>query len=337
MAAAYARQAVTAENATSLPAKVRQDAAWVMGQAEFISIDMPRIAEYTAGLLEKYPLITTLEQDHHFHAHNAPEKTAAYIFALDSVNFGSGYFKVAEVCGIEMEYNQIAGALKNAFAANRLSLPVQWASATPQECHEVFGVPQGRHEKIDTLMALFAAHLQETGRRIIADHGGSVMKLLAAAENSATALVNIIGAWPTFRDVTDYKGREVAVYKRAQILAADIFLALQGQAPAAFADMADLTIFADNMVPHVLRHDGILKYAPALAEKIDNGVMIESGSAEETEIRMAGIHAVECMKNAAAGEGSRVTSVNLDHILWNRGYEAGIYALPTHRTWSVWY
>lgn len=337
MAATDAGQAVNDLIPTSLPAKVRHDAAWVMGQAEFVSIDLQRIPEYTEGLLKKYPLITALEEGHHFHAQDAPEKTASYILALDSVNFGSGYFKVAQACGIDLEYNQIAGALKSAFAGNRLCLPMQWASATPRECHEIFAIPQGRHEKLDTLMALFATHLQETGRRIIADHGGSVMKLLAAAENSATNLVNIVGAWPSFRDMTHYRGREVGIYKRAQILAADIYLALQGRPPAAFWDMADLTIFADNMVPHVLRHDGILKYSAALAEKIDNGVMIESGSAEETEIRMAGIHAVECMKNAAAFEGSRVTSVNLDHILWNRGYEAGIYALPTHRTWSVWY
>lgn len=336
MAATYSGKTVS-EFSISLPKQVRRDAAWVMGQAEFIRIDTARIPEYTAGLLAKYPLITKLEEGHHFFAHDAPEKTAAYIVALDSVNFGSGYFKDAQACGVDLEYNHIAGALKDAFGVNRLCLPVQWASATPLECHEIFGVPQGRHGRLDKLMALFASHLQETGRRIIADHGGNVMNLLAAAENSAEKLVNIVGAWPTFRDVTGYKGREVAVYKRAQILAADIYLALQGASPAAFKDMDALTIFADNMVPHVLRHDAVLQYSPALADKIDNGLMIESGSAEETEIRMAGIHAVELMKNAATLSGSRVTSVNLDHILWNRGYEAGIYALPTHRTWSVWY
>lgn len=336
MAATHSGKTVS-DGTSSLSAQVRCDAAWVMGQAEFIKIDTAQIPKYTAGLLAKYPLVTKLEEGHHFLAHDAPEKTAAYIIALDSVNFGSGYFKDAQACGIELEYNQIAGALKSAFSANRLCVPVQWASATPLECHEVFGVPPSRHERLDRLMALFAAHLQETGRRIIAEHGGSVSKLLAASDNSAATLTNIVGAWPTFRDVTEYKGREVAIYKRAQILAADIYLALQGQAPAAFTDMDALTIFADNMVPHVLRHDGILSYAPLLAEKIDNGLMIEPGAQEETEIRMAGIHAVELMKNAAARSGSRVTSVNLDHILWNRGYEAGIYALPTHRTWSVWY
>ncbi len=305
-----------------------------MAEASFVSIQHDKIAPYTASLLEKYPLITALDADHHFLSQDSPAVTAAYLFALDSVNFGSGYFKVAQACGVEFEYNHVAGALKKAFAENRLNIPHKWAAATPAECHEVFGVPQGRDARLDELMGLFAGHLQETGRRIISEHGGSVMRLLETAANSAVALTDIVGNWPTFRDVSAYKGREVAFYKRAQILAADIYLALQGKPPAAFADMAGLTIFADNMVPHVLRHDGIIAYAPALAATIDAGTMIAAGSSEETEIRAAGIHAVELMKKTAA---THVTAVNLDHILWNRGYEAGIYALPTHRTWSVWY
>ena len=32
-----------------------------------------------------------------------------------------------------------------------------------------------------------------------------------------------------------------------------------------------------------------------------------------------------------------IKKANLDHILWNRGYEAGIYEKPAHRTFSVWY
>ncbi len=321
-------------SSANLPELVRCDAASVMADASFVSIQRDKISAYTALLLEKYPLITTLDADHHFLSQDSPAVTAAYLFALDSVNFGSGYFKVAQGCGIEFEYNHVAGALKKAFAENRLNTPHKWAAATRAECHEVFGVPQGRDVRLDELMGLFSVHLQETGRRIISEHGGSVMRLLESADNSAVALANLIGSWPTFRDVAEYNGREVAFYKRAQILAADIYLALEGKPPAAFGDMAGLTIFADNMVPHVLRHDGIITYTPELAAKIDSGLMIVAGSAEETEIRAAGIHAVELMKKTAA---TQVTAVNLDHILWNRGYEAGIYTLPTHRTWSVWY
>ncbi len=145
---------------------------------------------------------------------------------------------------------------------------------------------------------------------------------MKSANYSAVALAQTVAQWPTFSDKP--------FYKRAQIFAADIQLALQYP----FTDIDQLTIFADNMVPHVLRCDGILEYSFSLATAIDQGDMIAAGSHEEAELRAAAIHAVELMKQSAGG---KVTSVNLDHILWNRGYEAEIYAKSPHRTISAWY
>ena len=54
-------------------------------------------------------------------------------------------------------------------------------------------------------------------------------------------------------------------YKRAQIAASD--LALGGVAE--FGDLDALTIFADNLVPHVLRCEGVLVYDEGLAAHID--------------------------------------------------------------------
>ena len=48
-------------------------------------------------------------------------------------------------------------------------------------------------------------------------------------------------------------------WKRAQILPNDLALA----GVAHFADLDRLTIFADNLVPHVLRIDGVLVYESA--------------------------------------------------------------------------
>ena len=50
-------------------------------------------------------------------------------------------------------------------------------------------------------------------------------------------------------------------YKRAQIVPADLALA----GVAEFDDLDRLTIFADNLVPHVLRVDGVLAYDAELA------------------------------------------------------------------------
>lgn len=321
----------------SLPEQARQTAAWVMSNADFVKIVEAKIPAYTKTLIEKYPLITALDPQHHFLSQASPAATAAYVLALDSVNFGSGYFPLAKEAGVEFEYNHVAGALKKAFAASRMNTPEKWAAVTPADCHEIFGLPQKKHRQLDELMGLFALHLQVSGQRVSAEFGGEVMNLLDSARNSAVKLAETVARWPTFRDVTEYKGAEVPMYKRAQIFAGDMFLAFGGKGPAAFSDMAALTNFPDNMVPHVLRCDGILEYRQDLAVLIASGEYLMAGSAEETEIRAAGLHAVELMKHAAHKAGHNVTAVNLDHILWNKAYEIGPHKQPTHRTLTVWY
>ena len=116
-------------------------------------------------------------------------------------------------------------------------------------------------------------------------------------------------------------------YKRVQLAASD--LALAGVAD--FTDLDRLTIFADNLVPHVLRTDGVLRYTPALAAHIDAERPLPPGEAER-EIRACAVHACELIA-ARAGVPSR----ELDYALWNRGQEPRYKARPRHRTRTVYY
>lgn len=321
----------------SLPQQVREMAAFVAEKADFVRIRREKIDAYTAELLKRYPVITSLDAQSHFLSEASPAATAAFVLALDSVNFGSGYFKIAREAGVSLEYSVVASGLRKAFSESRMNTPEKWLAATAVDMHEIFSVPQGDFHQLDRLMGLFADHLGATGQHILENHGGDALNLIDAAQGSAVRLAEIVAAWPTFRDVAHYKGADIPFIKRAQILAADMHLAFEGKDPAAFADMSELTSFADNMVPHVLRCDGILDYASELLARIESGEVISVGSAEETEIRASGIHTVELMKQAARAQGSNVTAVNIDHILWNRGYEPEICSKPSHQTMTVWY
>jgi hypothetical protein len=116
-------------------------------------------------------------------------------------------------------------------------------------------------------------------------------------------------------------------WKRAQIVPSD--LALAGVAD--FYDLSRLTIFADNLVPHVLRVDGVLRYEPELADRIDRGELLPPGE-EEREIRACAVHACEAI---AVRLG--VPAHLLDTWLWNRGQAPEYKALPRHRTRTVFY
>ena len=313
--------------------RVRADAACVMAQAADVFIEKDALAAYARRLVATSDLVTELDGDNHFVAADAPVTTAAYVLALDSINFGSGAFHIAQRDGIDLEYHVVSQGLKRAVANGQLAMPHDWARATPQQCHDVFAIPAGVHPALDTLMAQFSEHLQQTASGVTRDFG-SVEALLADYRGRGAELLEIVARWPHFADVTSYHGAPVAIYKRAQILLADLELALARAGETYFGGLAALTCFADNMVPHVLRADGVLRYSEDLAARIDAGEMLAAGSTQETELRCAAIHTVELLRDSLDGA---YTSVNLDHMLWHRGYLPGFTMLTPHRTLSTWY
>ena len=90
------------------------------------------------------------------------------------------------------------------------------------------------------------------------------------ARGSAVRLVDLIAAsFPGFRDQAVYRGRQVFLYKRAQIFVADVFGAFQGKGLGRFHDMGQLTMFADYRVPVVLEKlGGILHVDIALKKRV---------------------------------------------------------------------
>jgi hypothetical protein len=97
-----------------------------------------------------------------------------------------------------------------------------------------------------------------------------------------------------------------------------------------FPDLHRLTMFADNLVPHVLRLDGILRFDPELVARIDRGELIAHGTAEEVEIRACALHAVELLVAAVPGAG--LSAAALDQLLWQRGQQPHYKASPRHRS-----
>ena len=186
-------------------------------------------------------------------------------------------------------------------------------------------------------MGLFAQAWNDLGRLLTERFDGSFVALVDAAEHSAEQLIGILSAMPFFRDVQGHGDLDVPFYKRAQLTAADLALAMQGDELGRFRDLDRLTIFADNLVPHVLRMDGVLEYDAGLVERIEREELMAPGSAEEVEIRACGVHAVERIRGELEKQGKKVSSVELDYLLWNRGQGAGYKARPRHRCRCVFY
>ena len=138
------------------------------------------------------------------------------------------------------------------------------------------------------------------------------------------ALATQLGTWESFADSSRYDELTIPFLKRAQIAAAD----LQRADVTRFGDLERLTMFADNLVPHVLRLDGVLRFDPGLVGRIERGELITHGSPEEVEIRACALHAVELIVHVRPG----TTAAEVDQLLWTRGGEARYKAVPRHRS-----
>jgi hypothetical protein len=255
---------------------------------------------------------------------------------LDAINFGSGWFPHLRKRPGMSGYFTVAASLTDRFRRDGPFTAWALARITAEDCGDIFGQDRVNAPAWE-LMQHFAAALNQLGEYLLQSFDGSFTGLIEAAGHSAGRLVRLLAEMPYFADVQRYGDRRVAFYKRAQITPADLALAFAHDGFGRFDDIDDLTIFADNLVPHVLRIDGLLDYAPALAARIEAGALIPAGSPEEIEIRACGLHAVELLVAELRRQGRATTARELDYLLWNRGQDPAYKARPRHRTRTVYY
>ncbi|MBT8371949.1 MAG: queuosine salvage family protein [Deltaproteobacteria bacterium] len=314
--------------------QVRSMCREVANRAAHVRIDDKQLAPYASSLPLDKIMSPQLDPGCHFLEKN--KDTVAFLLTLDTVNFGSGYFPHLQKRPGMSGYFTIAASLNDIYKKQGPLPADSLATITVEECTRIFGQDSGNKISMD-LMQHFAIALNDLGRFLQVRFNGSFTGLVETAQSSAERLVQMLKNMSYFDDIESYKGLEVPFYKRAQIVAADLSLAFGGQEWGQFNDLENLTIFADNLVPHVLRIDGILIYEKSLLAKIDSGSLIPAGSAEEVEIRACAVHAVERIKQEIQNSGMRVTSSQLDNFLWNRGKQPRYKAMPRHRTQSVYY
>ncbi len=284
---------------------VRRDCAAIAASARWLRIeaDAPVAHGGLAGL----------DASVHF-LDGEPEEVARYVLVLDAINFGSGWFASLRVPRGE----SATTALTRRLTDHARERGGTWTAGElrrigPAEVGDVLG-----QDADHPLVALYADALNQLGGWL---GDRDALQAIAAAGGSAERLAAQLAAGMPFFD-------DVGFYKRAQITVNDLALA----GVAVFADLDRLTAFADNLVPHVLRGEGMLVYAPALAERVDAGLPLPAGGGMEREIRACAVQACELL---AARWG--VPARTLDNWLWNRGQAPGYDDPPPHRTRTVFY
>ncbi len=289
----------------SMTDQVREGCRSIAESARFVSIDLERLGEVEPGLPP------ALDAERHY-LDGPTEDVADYMLVLDTVNFGSGWFPTLRKRSGMSGYFTVAASLADHWRAGRAWSAAELRALTGSDVAWVLG-QEADHE----LMELYAEALRDLGRFLGARRA---LDVVAEAGGSAERLASMLASEMPFFDDRGF-------WKRAQILPNDLALA----GVAEFSDLDRLTIFADNLVPHVLRVDGVLRYDASLAARIDAGELLPPGE-QEREIRGCAVHACELLAERL-GMPARL----LDTALWNRGQAAKYKSVPRHRTRTVYY
>jgi len=291
--------------ALSIGDSVRENGAAIAAQARSVRIDVDALEALAPG--------PSPELDPNRHYLEGPAGDVAdYLLVLDAINFGSGWFPTLRKRVGSSGYFTVAWALADRWRAGAGWTSTQLRAMRTEEVADTLG--QARDHE---LMALFAQALRELGRFLA---GRRALDVVADARGSALRLAELLSSGMTM-------WHDKGFYKRAQIVGSD--LALGGVAE--FGDLDALTIFADNLVPHVLRCEAVLVYDDRLAAHIDAGRLVRPGP-QEREIRGCAVHAC-----ALIAKRTGMTERDIDNALWYRGQRPEYKARPRHRCRTIYY
>ncbi|HEU0249218.1 MAG TPA: queuosine salvage family protein [Solirubrobacteraceae bacterium] len=293
--------------------EVRRFCERIARDAEHVRIDLDVIAD----IVPAEP--PAPDGERHF-LEGSPADVADYVLALDAINFGSGWFPTLRKRLAHGEpvsgYFTIAWNLTDHVRTHGPPTSRWLAQVTSVEIAAILGQDPGNE-----LMSLYAQALRELGRFLAGPPARRALDLVDHAGGSAVRLADLVSSgMRMWADRGFYK-------KRAQILAADLAMA----GVAEFEDLDRLTIFADNLVPHVLRCDGVLVYDDALAARIDAGQRLQLGGAER-EIRACALHTCTLISQRTG-----IAEREIDNWLWTRGQAPEYKSRPRHRCRTVFY
>src|SRR4051794_26306401 len=195
---------------------VRASCAQIAAGARSVRIDAARLAAYDPAVDGGGPVTDPgLDPVRHY-LEGTPADVAMYTLALDTINFGSGWFPTLRKRVDPATGRAVSGYFTVAWnLADRFRIDGAWTTADLRAMRtETLAATLGQpadHE----LMSLYAQALRELGR-FLGDR--SVLDVVAQAGGSADKLASILAGSLAFYDDRGF-------FKRAQIVGNDLALA----------------------------------------------------------------------------------------------------------------
>ncbi|KAL3479311.1 hypothetical protein BJX99DRAFT_222361 [Aspergillus californicus] len=310
-----------AANPGAAETKVLQNAQYVFDNAIDVALDPSKTkaaAETIWYQMQKKEYSTQSWSEHELHPKAKDENTVDLIFTIDLLNF-SFWSAETEDKRFAIEYRgkrwtgywSLVAALQRALDEDiAITSPEFWINE--DECTEglMKHVFRSATQEEMPLLKERLECLREAGHVLCNDFEGSFTNCIYSANYSAAALVNLLAeSFSCFRDEAVFHGRRVRLYKRAQILVADLWACFDGEGYGEFHDIDKITMFADYRIPQMLHYLGCLMYSPSLNNHIRKHKDLPSGHNWEIELRATSIWCIELIRREIERQHPEVVSV----------------------------
>lgn len=336
-----------------MPLPPRESGKLIASNASHVGVCKSAVKELAAKL---YPLLGGARTRWREQALNPKEANAAaidWIFFSDTLNFSFWSDSDEEKYMVDYGGVNYSGYWSLCAAMNRAldeGIPLTDAAFYSSVSLEEFGRIFRSDSRVPMPMLEERWQvIRETGNTIQNQFGGSFATCIAQCDKSAQRLLQIIvDNFPSYRDVATFRGKEVSLYKRAQILIADIWACFEGKGFGEFHDIDTITMFADYRIPQALVYFGVLSYSDELTELLRTNHLFRSGDELEVEIRGASIYATDLLvdelkslagDSGCTGDSAQLNAIIVDHFLWDyrREHDLETKHIPFHKVRDIYY
>ena len=184
--------------------------------------------------------------------------------------------------------------------------------------------------------------LNQVGQILVEEYKGDWLNFVISGpkklyQNGEGLIERLVSQFERFRDTSIYLGEKVHFLKLAQLAFWGIHRELGKYGDFYIEDMENMTAFADYIVPVALEKMKIITYSEKLKNKIEQGVLIESDSIEEIEIRAATLFVTAQLTeeiNKLRLDDEKIIIPQLDFKLWT-DFHAN--KSPHHLTKTIMY
>ncbi|GMS97025.1 hypothetical protein PENTCL1PPCAC_19200 [Pristionchus entomophagus] len=278
---------------------------WISQRSGAVRVDIPRCHQLARQIMDSIQDGTIGDIEYKaspLHPEGlSDEQHLNWVFVIDTLNFSfwpndNEEYYVDYRGNREVGYLAMCAAFMKAYEGDIPICDAGWMETVTEEDLGKILVSGSGHAI--PMLHQRARALNESGKWLKDRYNGQMMGVVRACGTSAQSLLRTILTIESFRDQTSFRGANVWLLNRAQVLVADVYSVLKGSSTQEFRylvnyiDIDTITMFADYRVPQALCHLGIMHYSPQLRLRLDNGEVMPFADDMEIEIRGCSIYAV---------------------------------------------